>query len=169
MKKESRVAKSMILTEKDFISASKNEKIASLIKMLSNNIYGFRVKVALYYDKKISEKGLLFNDNIYNLPLGTKNGKGEILIDNSILAVFDRYLLAEDMASKGDALTAFVVDHDDMLYNAILANKTADIKMSEEKYIELFSMAYSSLSNIILDHKVNVLLTNTPELAELAS
>lgn len=169
MKKGMPKAKDLVLTKKDFIDARNNDKIVHFTKMLSNNMYAFRVKLALYCAKKISPKGFLFNDDIYSLPLGTKNGKGEILIDNDVIPIFDRYLLAESMIEKGDALTAFVVDHSDALYNAILSNKTSEVKMTDQQYIEIFSMAYSTLSNIILDQKINFILTNTPELAEIAA
>jgi hypothetical protein len=165
MEKASRIAKKTILTEKDFTEgASKNEKIFHFKRMLANNMYQFRVKHVLYEKGKISPKGFLFNDNIYNLPLGTKNGKGEILIDNDVLPIFDRYLLGESLISKGDALTAFVVDHSDFLYETILKDKTAEVKMTDTQYIEIFSMCYSTISNIILDNKVNFILNNTPEL-----
>jgi hypothetical protein len=168
MKKASRVAKAQILTKDGFIKASKNETVHKFMLMLRLNIYAYRVKLALYEDKKISKEGFLFNDDIYNLPLGTLNDKKEVLIDSSILPIFDRYLLTEEMALKGDALTAFVVDHSDMLYERILMNKKAETKMSEEEYLQLFNLAYNDMSDIILNHKVNQLLTADSELNEAA-
>lgn len=167
MKKESRIVKNQVLTEKDFRSSLKDAKIKKFVDMLSSNLYGFRVKEALYKEEKISAKGFLYNDNIYNLPLGKRNDKGEILIDNSLLPIFDRYLLAEEMTLNGDALTAFMVDHDDSLYQVIKANTTAEVKMTEQEYIQIFSRAYNTTSDIILENKINLLLSATPELTAI--
>ena len=128
MKKLSKVIKDQILTEKDFRDSLKDVKIKKFVDMLSNNMYGFRVKTALYQAGKISAKGLLFGDNIFNLPLGKKSPKGEIMIDNDLLAIFDRFLLTEEMSVQGDALTAFMVDHDDSLYQVIKANRLRKLK-----------------------------------------
>lgn len=164
MKKASRVIKDQALSEKDFKASLKDAKIKKFVDMLSNNLYGFRVKQMLYSEGKISVKGLLYNDNIYNLPLGKRNDAGEILIDNSLLPIFDRYLLAEELTLKGDALTAFMVDHDDSLYQVMKANTTAVDKMSEQEYIQIFSRAYNTTSDIILEYKINKMLADTPEM-----
>jgi len=164
MKKLSKVIKDQILTEKDFRESLKDVKIKKFVDMLSNNMYGFRVKTALYQAGKISAKGLLFGDNIFNLPLGKKSPKGEIMIDNDLLAIFDRFLLTEEMSVQGDALTAFMVDHDDSLYQVIKANKTAEVKMSDQEYIQIFSRAYNTTSDIIVENKISALIASDEEL-----
>ena len=169
MKKASRVIKDQILTEKDFREGLKDEKIKKFVDMLSSNLYSFRVKAALYADKKISARGFLYNDNIYNLPLGKKNDKGQILIDNSLLEIFDRYLLSEDMTMKGDALTAFMLDHDDSLYAVLRENMTAKDKMTSQEYIQIFSRAYNTTSEIILEHKINMLVSTDPALISITT
>lgn len=166
MKKQSRIIKDQVLTEKDFREGLKDAKIKKFVDMLSNNLYSFRVKSTLFLEKKISARGLLYNDNIYNLPLGKKNDKGQILIDNSLLPIFDRYLLSEDMTLKGDALTAFLVDHDDALYQVLKENISSEEKISEQEYIQIFSGAYNSVSDIVLSHKINEMINDHTELYE---
>ena len=166
MKKETKIIKMQILKRETFEAGSKDPKIAAFMKMLSINIYAFRVKAALYNAKKIPVRTFLFGDDIYNLPLGKVNDKKEILIDSDILPVFDRYMLAEEMVKKGDALTAFVVDHDDLLYATYLKNLGTEQKIDENEYIQIFSMAYNNLSDIILQHKVDTMISS-PENTEL--
>jgi hypothetical protein len=43
-----------------------------------------------------------------------KKKKKEILISNSLLEIFDRYLLCEELIRKGDSITAFLVEHNDV-------------------------------------------------------
>lgn len=165
MKKESKIIKMQILKRETFEASSKDPKIAAFMKMLDTNIYAFRIKAALYDAGKIPVRTFLFGDDIYNLPLGKINDKKEILIDTDILPIFDRYMLAEEMVKNGDALTAFVVDHDDLLYGTILRNKTSETKITDEEYIQVFNLAYNNLSDIILGHRIDVLIGDNVDLA----
>lgn len=166
MRKENKEAKKHVLTEKDFLT-SKDPKIVTLVRMLSTKLYSFNVKKALYAAGTISGKGLLFNDNIFNLPIGTKNSKGDILISNDVLSILDRYLLVEEIANQGDALTAFMVEHDDSFYAVIKANKDSDVKVNQQEYTQIFSRCYGSMSDTILEHKVNILLQEDEKLMDI--
>jgi hypothetical protein len=90
---------------------------------------------------------LLYNDNVFELPLAKQ--KKEILISNSLLEIFDRYLLCEELIRKGDSITAFLVEHNDVLYKVIKANTTND-KRSHQTNLQVFSTAYNETSDIIL-------------------
>jgi hypothetical protein len=81
---------------------------------------------ALHDDGAITDTALLYNDNVFELPLAKTNQKKEILISNSLLEIFDRYLLCEELIRKGDSITAFLVEHNDVLYKVIKANTTND-------------------------------------------
>jgi hypothetical protein len=155
------------LTEEDFREALGDSKINKFVAMLGSNLYGFRVKLALYQDNKIEPKDLLYNDNIFSLPLAKRNDKKEILIDNSLLAIFDRYLLAEEMTQKGDALTAFMVDHNDELYQVIKQNSGEQKKITEQDYVQVFNSTYKITSDILLSHKINEVIDADPVLESL--
>lgn len=155
------------LTEEDFREALGDTKINKFVSMLGSNLYGFRVKLALYQEKKILAKDMLYNDNIFSLPLAKRNDKKEISIDNSLLAIFDRYLLAEEMTQKGDALTAFMVDHNDDLYEVIKQNSGEQKKISEQDYVQIFNSAYKITSDILLEHKINEVIAADPVLESL--
>jgi hypothetical protein len=73
-------------------AALSDEKMKKFAVMLNNNLYAFRIKKALHDDGAITDTALLYNDNVFELPLKT-NQKKEILISNSLLEIFDRYLL----------------------------------------------------------------------------
>ena len=158
MKELNKAKKNLILTAKDFGKALGDSKVKKFTDMLNNNLYHYRVKLALYRADKISPKGFLFNNDIYNLPLGKKNAKGEILIDNDILVIFDRFLLGEQLVKKGDALTAFISDHSDELYEALRTNATKEKKISEDEYIQLFSLCYNDVSDRLLGSKVSEII-----------
>jgi hypothetical protein len=66
------------------------------------------------------------------------NQKKEILISNSLLEIFD-HLLYEELIRKGDSITAFLVEHNDV-HKVIKANTTNDKKSSDE-YLQVFSTA----------------------------
>lgn len=160
MREINKIKKAALLTPKDFANAVGNKKVESLTQMLRDDLYGFRVKKYLYDEGKISPKGLMFNDNIYNLPLGKKDIKGEILIDSGIMKIFDRFMFSDNLAEKGDALTAFIVDHDDALYEVLMQNVSKEKKITEQEYIQVFNEAYKRVSNIILESKITSLLND---------
>jgi hypothetical protein len=68
---------------------TRDEEVCSNV----NNLYAFRIKKALHDDGAITDTALLYNDNVFELPLAKTNQKKEILISNSLLEIFDRYLL----------------------------------------------------------------------------
>jgi len=153
--------KDLLLTKEDFKKGLTNGTIDTLDRMLHTPLYTFRVKEALYSKKLISPKGFLFNDNIYSLPLGKKNSKGEILIDDDILKLLDRFMLGEEFADKGDALTAFMIDYDDILYDVFL-NQVEDI--TKDEYTYEFSKAYSRVTDLLLSYQVSDRINDDPEL-----
>jgi len=138
--------------------------------MLNNDLYSFRVKKHFYTEGKLSKKGFLFNDNIYVLPLGKKNSKGEILIDDAVLKIFDRYLLSKDFALKGDVMTAFLIDMSDSLYAVIkesLKHKGTDKEIKESDYVMSFNNAYLEVTAALVDHEVTMYLNDNQDLQEL--
>jgi hypothetical protein len=165
MREINKAKKAAELTPKDFAKAIGNNKIEALTHMLRSDLYAYRIKKYLYDEGKISPNGFLFNDNIYNLPLGKKDAKGEILIDSGIMAIFDRFMFSDKLAEKGDALTAYIVDHDDALYEVLMQNVSKEKKISEDEYIQVFNEAYKRVSTIILDAQINILLDSDTKLA----
>jgi hypothetical protein len=160
--------KETFLTFEGFMEAAlTDEKMKKFAMMLNNNLYAFRVKKTLFEESTIDGKCMLYNDNIFDLPLAKTNEKKEILISNSILAIFDRYLLCEELIRKGDTITAFLVEHNDALYAAIKTNTTNDKKISSEEYLQIFSTAYNNTSDIILEHEINILINSNPALESI--
>jgi hypothetical protein len=164
MKKEEKIPiAETLMTQEEFMEAAlSDDKMSKFATMLNNNLYAFRVKEALYNEKLIDAKSMLYNDNVFELPLAKTNVKKEILISNSLLEIFDRYLLCEELIRKGDSITAFLVEHNDVIYNVIKANTASDKKMTSDEYIQIFSQAYSNISDIILGHEINMLISSNP-------
>jgi hypothetical protein len=156
------------LTQKDFMEAFKDPKVKKIIQMLNNDFYSFRVKRYLYKENKLSAKGFMYNDNIYNLALGKKNEQGDILIDDGILKIFDRFMLSDQIASKGDALTSFMIDHSDHVYNILKKDIESKTKTSLEKYTFEFNKSYNEISTVILDDYITQFLSNNKELMDIA-
>jgi hypothetical protein len=126
-KQKKAAIKETFLTREGFMEAAlSDEKMKKFAVMLNNNLYAFRIKKALHDDGAITDTALLYNDNVFELPLAKTNQKKEILISNSLLEIFDRYLLCEELIRKGDSITAFLVEHNDVLYKVIKANTTND-------------------------------------------
>jgi hypothetical protein len=140
-------------------AALSDEKMKKFAVMLNNNLYAFRIKKALHDDGAITDTALLYNDNVFELPLAKTNQKKEILISNSLLEIFDRYLLCEELIRKGDSITAFLVEHNDVLYKVIkpILQMTKDLIRRISS-----SLQYSLHSDIILAHEINMLINNNP-------
>lgn len=158
------------LTKKDIKKALSNKSTDQFDAMLHNDLYSFRIKKHLYESGQISKKGFLFNDNIYVLPLGKKNAKGEIMIANEVMEIFDRYTLAKEFAEKGDVMTAFLVDTSDTLYNTIkksLSEKGSAGEVNEQEYVMAFNTSYLEVTAAIVDHEVNLYLVANPDLRSL--
>jgi uncharacterized protein (DUF1015 family) len=64
-------------------AALSDEKMKKFAVMLNNNLYAFRIKKALH-DDGVTDTALLYNDNVFELPLAKTNQKKEILISNSL-------------------------------------------------------------------------------------
>jgi len=144
-----------------------NEKVAKLDKMLNANIYAFRVKKLLFDKKKISPRGMLLNDDIYNLTIGKKDAKGVILIDSDIMELMNRFSLAEQFVESGDALTGFFIDHSDVLYEAVRPPEEGKEKISEGEYVQVFNKVYDDMSEKFLGVEVSMMLVDDPKLEKL--
>lgn len=155
------------LTRAD-IELGKSPEIKELKKMLHTGIYEFRVRLALYKKGKLSARGLLLNDDIYNLPLGKKDLKGVILIDNDVMDLLGRFKLTNNLAEKGDPLTAFMVEHDDKLYELFkdMKDMSQEDRVKDDEYIQLFNIAYNRISSKIVDHAMSTAFDENPELRE---
>lgn len=156
--------KDLLLTREDIKKNINDPKINNLDRMLNLPLYIYRVKAMLYEGKQISARGFLFNDDIYSLPIGKKNAKGEILIDSKIMEFMNRFMLAEEFVDKGDTLTAFLVDHDDIFYDSFvdgtyhgLVDKNAN---ANEQYVNDFNEAYIRTSNLLLNYQVSGMISN---------
>lgn len=160
---------SKYMTEQDFRDALSDEKISKFVTMLTSELYSFRVKKALYTAKEIDAKEFLYNDNVFNLPLAMKNDKGEILINNDVLDVYDRFLLAEGLIQKGDALSSFMIDHNDELYAVLKNNIKTEDKISEQDYVQVFNEVYKKVSNILLEDMVSELIGSNEDLRYLVT
>jgi uncharacterized protein (DUF1015 family) len=113
---EKAAIKETFLTREGFMEAAlSDEKMKKFAVMLNNNLYAFRIKKALH-DDGATDTALLYNDNVFELPLAKNKPKERNLISNSLLEIFDRYLLCEELIRKGDSITAFLVEHNDVLY-----------------------------------------------------
>jgi hypothetical protein len=156
------------ISVEDFMKALGDTKVESFTMMLRTDSYAFKIKKYLLEDKKLSVRGFLYNDNIFNLPLGKKDDEGNLLIDNGIMELFDRFMFSAELVKNGDALTAFIVDHDDTLYNILKDNTSEEKKMTEEDYIREFNSAYTRLSRAVLDSNINTYMSDNEEIvAEL--
>jgi hypothetical protein len=75
--------------------------------------------------------------------------------------IFDRYLLCEELIRKGDSITAFLVEHNDVLYKVIKPIPQA----TKDLIRRIFTSLQYSLqrdSDIILAHEINMLINNNP-------
>jgi hypothetical protein len=68
-------------------------------------------------------------------------------ISNSLLEIFDRYL-CEELIRKGDSITAFLVEHNDVLYKVIKANTTNDKRSHQTNIFKSSVQAYNETSDI---------------------
>lgn len=170
MRKINREKKKVILTKEDIKKGLKDSSIDSFDKMLNTDLYSFRIKQYLYSDKKISARGFLFNDDIYNLPLGKKDRKGNILIDDGIIKIFDRFLLAQTFVEDDDVLVGFLVDSSDLLYETIckIADKGEEV-VTESDYVSVLNVAMSEIFDIITVQEIENFIFKDTELTKLAN
>ena len=150
------------LTASDFMAALGDTKVELFMNMLRTETYAFKIKKYLFENKKLSVRGFLYNDSVFNLKLGKKDDKGNILIDNGIIDIFDRYMFSSEMAKNGDALTAFLIDHDDKLHEILKENTSKEKKMTEDDYVKEFSQAYNRVDAHVLNSIVNNYIEGTP-------
>ena len=151
------------LTREDILRSLGDETTEKFNKMLSISIYAYRIKLYMYQKGALSPKGFLLNDDIFNLDLGKKIG-GEIHIDEGVLKIFDRYTLVENFIESGDALTAFLIDHSDELYDVYRKAVEEDEDISSEEYLQVFNAAYNNVSADLLDIRIDKLLCDNKEL-----
>lgn len=155
------------LTRED-IELNEAPEMKSLKKMLHTDIYEFKVRLALYKKKKLSPRGFLMNNDIYNLPIGKKDSKGTILIDNDVMDLLSRFELANSLAQQGDALTAFLIEHDDKLYELFKEMKDVapEDKIKDDEYTQLFSITYNRTSDKLIEHAMSMAFDEHPEIKE---
>jgi hypothetical protein len=153
------------LTRED-IELSEAPEMKNLKKMLHTDIYEFKVRLALYKKKKLSPKGFLLNNDIYNLPIGKKDAKGVVFIDNDVMDLLSRFNLVNGLAQNGDALTAFLIEHDDKLYELFkeMNDLAPDDKIKDDEYAQLFSITYNRTSDKLIEHAMSVAFDEFPEL-----
>jgi hypothetical protein len=65
------------------MEAALQTRMKKFAVMLNNNLYAFRIKKALHDDGAITDTALLYNDNVFELPLA-KQTKERNLISNSL-------------------------------------------------------------------------------------
>lgn len=146
-----------ILTKEDIKKALSDNSVDLFDLMLNTGVYEYKVKRYLYETGKLSVRGLLLNDDMYVLSLGKKEDDGTIMIDNGILALFDRFLMAKKCAEAGDTTTALLIDFSDTLYDVILKdkeNKGTDKQLTKEEYVGIFNTAYTQVTSSVLDQEV---------------
>ena len=155
------------LTRED-IELNEAPEMKSLKKMLHTDIYEFKARLALYKKKKLSPRGFLMNNDIYNLPIGKKDSKGVILIDNDIMDLLNRFNLVNELAGNGDALTAFLIEHDDRLYELFkeMNDLPTEDKIKDDEYTQLFSITYNRTSDKLIEHAMSMAFDEYPELKE---
>jgi uncharacterized protein (DUF1015 family) len=86
--------KETFLTREGFMEATlSDEKMKKFAVMLNNNLYAFRIKKALHDDGAITDTALLYNDNVFELPLAKNKPKERNSNKQLALEIFDRYLL----------------------------------------------------------------------------
>lgn len=167
MREANKASANTVLTRKD-IEQNDAPEMKSLRKMLHTEIYAFKIRLALYKKGKLSSKGFLMNNDIYNLPIGKKDAKGTVLIDNDIMDLLSRFELANGLAQQGDALTAFLIEHDDKLYELFKEMKDVapEDKIRDDEYVQLFSLTYARTSDKLIEHALSVAFDENPELKE---
>jgi hypothetical protein len=108
-------------------SSSSDEKMKKFV-MLNNNLYAFRIKKALHDDGAITDTALFITITYLNF-LSKKQTKRKKFNKQLAFEIFDRYLLCEELIRKGDSITAFLVEHNDVLYKVIKPIQTNDKKI----------------------------------------
>jgi hypothetical protein len=76
------------------MEALSDEKMKKFAVMLNNNLYAFRIKRCTMTN---TDTALLYNDNVFELPLAKNNQKKRNSNKQLALEIFDRYLLCEEL------------------------------------------------------------------------
>ena len=168
VQKESRVKRKAVLTEKDFIDNMKDAKIEAFQRMLANPLYEHRVRRALYAKGKISAREFLFTEDVYRLPLGKKSPKKGILIDNMLMEIFDRFMMAQDMVEKNQALTAFLFDMDSTFYHYFVKQAKEKGEIDRDGFTIAFSEAYERITKEMLYRDMVDFMDANDEIKEAA-
>jgi len=164
MKTQKRVLKNQPLTKADIEQVlGAGGRAVTLGRMLNNEQYSYKIKALLYSKGKVSARGFLLNNDIFNLPLGKKDPKGVILIDSDVMGILERYELSDSLAAKGDGLTAFLVDNSDTLYK-VLSEFDSDKAISEEEYVQVFNLVYNEISSKLTGMFISDFISKDPKL-----
>ena len=158
-KREHRVIK---LTPKDIQTLHKDPKFETFGQMLELPLYKFRILKYLYGINELSPAGFLNNDNIFNVSLGYKK-KNVVYIRDGILDLYTRFKLANELATNGEAMTAFMIDNDDTFFEYFVKLQSEGDD-TEGTYPQEFSAAYNMLANRLLNMDVNEFIDSNAEL-----
>lgn len=169
MKRANKEKKKLTVTRKDLHTEDEKSPFYDLNRMAYTGIYEVRIRKYLFEKGQLSPKGFLFNNDILTLPgIAKRNGKGEILLDNHINELLERFRLSQNLFNSGNELLALLVDVDDALYERIKdAPNKDDVFQGEEIKIEA-SKAYDRILDILIDFDVNSYILNEEELSKLA-
>ena len=117
--------------------------------------------------KKISAKAFLYNDDIFNLPLGKKTAKKELLIENGIMKIFDRFLLANNFIENEDYITALLVDADTAFYTKLMKMMNSKERQNNEKYVDDVNEAFAAINKNLLHLEIETFLNTDKALQDL--
>jgi len=123
MKKVSTIKKRQKLSYKDFTDAPEGSYLHEILLIMNIHRYEFKVKRALYQTGIISAETFLFTDEIYRY-LGYKDFEGNIIINDTVIEVLDRKLLAEEFHKKSSFLFSLLIELDDDFYEVLKENAT---------------------------------------------
>ena len=169
MRKLNKEKKKLVITKKDLYTETEGSPLYDLSRMAYTDIYEVRIRKYLFEKGDLSAKGFLFNSDVLTLPgIAKRNAKGEILLDNHILELLDRFKLSQNLFNSGNELLAFLVDVDDALYDSIKAAPNKEDVFEGEFVKEEVKKAYSRIMRTIIDFDVNNYILSRDELQELA-
>lgn len=168
MKKASRVKRKtekerekLQLTYKDFTTAKEGTIAHEILLVMNIHRYEFKVKRSLYQAGIISPETFLFTDEIYRY-LGYKEEDGSIILNDTVLDVLSRKVLADQLHAKGSFLFSLLVELDDNFYTKIK-------EQQNEEEMDLGKSVPDAITEIVrisLDATLMKDIENDPKLKE---
>lgn len=158
--------KDIEVTRKDILKQIDSDKgLRLFIGMMDHDRYQYLIKRDMYLKGDISPKGMLYNNDILNLPMFKKDTKdGKILVKTYLQKTMNRFLLSNRLAKGGDMLMSFLVDNDEQFSTFMLEKATDSM---EDQVVKESNEAFNRLSNTLIQDEVSTFISADARLSDL--